>query len=81
MQAEVPLVPIVMRNVGEVMWRGAQVVRPGRVEVVVLPPVDTSDFSVEMLDEHVKSVRDQFVETLAHWPGSSVRRLPAGSAS
>jgi putative phosphoserine phosphatase/1-acylglycerol-3-phosphate O-acyltransferase len=81
MQAEVPLVPIVLRNVGEVMWRGAQVVRPGTVDVVVLPPVDTSEFQVETLDEHVRAVRDQFVETMAHWPASERRRLPAGSAS
>jgi 1-acyl-sn-glycerol-3-phosphate acyltransferase len=58
-----------------------QLAAPGRVEVVVLPPVDTSDFSAQTLDEHVNAVRDQFVETLAQWPGSSVRRLPAGSAS
>jgi putative phosphoserine phosphatase/1-acylglycerol-3-phosphate O-acyltransferase len=81
MQAEVPLVPIVMRNVGEVMWRGAQIIRPGTVEIVVLPPIDTSEFEVQTLGEHVAAVRDQFVETLAHWPDSAVRRLPARSAS
>jgi putative phosphoserine phosphatase/1-acylglycerol-3-phosphate O-acyltransferase len=81
MQAEVPIVPIVMRNVGEVMWRGSQVLRPGRVEVVVLPPVDTSEFRVETLDDHVKAVRDQFVETLNHWPGSSTQQLTAGSTT
>jgi putative phosphoserine phosphatase/1-acylglycerol-3-phosphate O-acyltransferase len=81
MQAEVPIVSIVMRNVGEVMWRGAQVIRPGRVEVVVLPPVDTSEFTVETLDEHIAAVRGQYLETLAHWPGAAVRQLPAGSRS
>ena len=44
------MVPIVMRNVGEVMWRGAQVIRPGTVEVVVLPPVDTS--ALDGRDDH-----------------------------
>jgi putative phosphoserine phosphatase / 1-acylglycerol-3-phosphate O-acyltransferase len=81
MQAEVPIVPIVMRNVGEVMWRGAQVVRPGRIEVVVLPAVDTSEFEVETLDEHVGYVRDLFVETLANWPGPAVAELSAVSQS
>jgi putative phosphoserine phosphatase/1-acylglycerol-3-phosphate O-acyltransferase len=57
------------------------VLRPGTAEVAVLPPVDTSEFRVETLDEHVKQVRDQFVETLAHWPGSAVARLPARSPS
>jgi putative phosphoserine phosphatase/1-acylglycerol-3-phosphate O-acyltransferase len=81
MQAEVPIVPIVMRNVGEVMWRGAQVVRPGIVEVAVLPPIDTTEFSAETLGADVEEVRNMFVETLAHWPGSAVAQLPARSAS
>jgi putative phosphoserine phosphatase/1-acylglycerol-3-phosphate O-acyltransferase len=69
MQADVPMVPVVLRNVGEVMWRGAQILSPGTVEVAVLPPVDTSQWSVETLNEHVAEVRGQFVRTLADWPG------------
>ena len=76
MQAEVPMVPIVMRNVGEVMWRGAQIIRPGRVEVAVLPPVDTSEWTVETINDHVADVRGMFVDTLAHWPARN-RELPA----
>ena len=45
MQAEVPIVPIVLRNTGELMWRGAQLIAPGTVEVQVLPPVDTSSWT------------------------------------
>jgi putative phosphoserine phosphatase/1-acylglycerol-3-phosphate O-acyltransferase len=75
MQAGVPMVPIVMRNVGEVMWRGSQVIRPGTVDVVVLGPVDTSDWALETIDDHVKHVRDMFVATLADWP-SQQRALP-----
>ncbi|MBA2348859.1 MAG: HAD-IB family hydrolase [Solirubrobacterales bacterium] len=71
MQAEVPMVPIVIRNAGEVMWRGAQTVRPGRVEVAVLPPLDTSAWTAETVADHVAEVRAQFVHTLAHWPASS----------
>ncbi|MGI8559035.1 MAG: HAD-IB family hydrolase [Solirubrobacteraceae bacterium] len=76
MQAEVPIVPIVMRNVGEVMWRGAQMLSPGTVEVAVLPAVDTSDWRRESIDEHVREVRELFVRTLADWPGDA-RALPA----
>lgn len=75
MQAGVPMVPIVMRNAGEVMWRGAQVIRAGTVEVVVLPPVDTSGWRTETVAEHTQQVRAMFVDTLAHWPG---RPLPPG---
>jgi len=68
MQAEVPMVPVVIRNAYEVMWRGAQTVRPGRVEVAVLPPVDTADWSVKTIEDHVAEVRGMFLETLDNWP-------------
>jgi putative phosphoserine phosphatase/1-acylglycerol-3-phosphate O-acyltransferase len=68
MQAEVPMVPIVIRNAGEVMWRGAQTVRPGRVEVVVLPPVDTSAWTAKTVAGHTDDVRRQFVDALSAWP-------------
>jgi putative phosphoserine phosphatase/1-acylglycerol-3-phosphate O-acyltransferase len=69
MQAEVPMVPIVLRGAGDVMWRGAQTMRPGVIEVVVGKPVQTTDWTPETIDRHVAEVRDIFVETLAHWPG------------
>lgn len=76
MQAEVPIVPIVIRNAGEVMWRGAQTVRPGRVQVAVLPPVTTSAWTAKTVTDHMDEVRAQFVHTLANWPSAS-KELPA----
>ena len=52
MQAQAPVVPIVLRNVGEVMWRGSQVLRAGTIEVCVLPPVDTRDWQRETVSDH-----------------------------
>jgi putative phosphoserine phosphatase/1-acylglycerol-3-phosphate O-acyltransferase len=75
MQADVPIVPIVMRNVGQVMWRGSQAIRSGTVEVAVLDPIDTSGWDVDELGEHVQEVRDLFVETLANWPTDEAREL------
>jgi putative phosphoserine phosphatase / 1-acylglycerol-3-phosphate O-acyltransferase len=69
MQARVPMVPVVLRNVGEVMWRGAQVLSPGTVEVAVLPAVDTTRWSAETIDDHVAEVREMFLDTLGAWPG------------
>jgi putative phosphoserine phosphatase/1-acylglycerol-3-phosphate O-acyltransferase len=77
MQAGVPIVPVVMRNVGEVMWRGSQAIRPGTVEVAVLDPVDTSDWTVEDLADHVEEVRGMFLETLESWPAGAQRQLEA----
>lgn len=68
MQAGVPMVPIVLRGAGELMWRSAQTVRRGTVEVCVLPPVDTSRWRAETVDDHVAEVRGMFERTLADWP-------------
>jgi putative phosphoserine phosphatase / 1-acylglycerol-3-phosphate O-acyltransferase len=74
MQAQVPMVPIVLRNVGELMWRGSQVLRGGTIEACVLPPVDTSDWTRETINDHVAEVRGMFLDTLAHWPTEPDRR-------
>jgi putative phosphoserine phosphatase / 1-acylglycerol-3-phosphate O-acyltransferase len=80
MQAEVPMVPIVIRNAGEIMWRGAQTLHQGTVEVVVKPPVATSGWERETINEHVEGVRNIFVETLENWPGDQQRpRRRAGT--
>ena len=51
------------------MWRGSQTLRPGRIEVVVLPPFDTSGWSVRDINARVEEIRTAFLHTLAHWPG------------
>ncbi len=77
MQAGVPIVPIVIRNAGELMWRGASTVREGTVQVAVLPPIPTADWTVDELDKHVEEVRDRYVETLSGWDG----QRPGGPVS
>ncbi|MDX1735985.1 MAG: HAD-IB family hydrolase [Halioglobus sp.] len=64
MQAGVPMVPIVIHNALDVAPKGEFVFRAATVEVEVLPPVDTSDWSVETLDEHVAQVRNLFLRAL-----------------
>lgn len=64
MQAGVPMVPVVLRNTTDWWPKGSLYGRPGTVEVDVLPPVDTSDWSPETIDEHVALVRDMFLEVL-----------------
>ncbi len=73
MQAGVPIVPIVLRNTGELMWRGATTVSPGVVQVRVLPPVPTDGWTVEDLDERVAEVRGSYLRTLADWGGRGER--------
>lgn len=70
MQAKVPMVPIVMRNLGEIMPAHSMVIRPGTADVAVLPPVPTDDWTKENLDEQVAKVRQMYLDTLSDWPGS-----------
>jgi putative phosphoserine phosphatase/1-acylglycerol-3-phosphate O-acyltransferase len=70
MQAGVPIVPIVMRNTGELMWRRSMVINPGTVDVAVLEPIPTNDWTVDDFDARVADVRQRFVDTLDDWPTS-----------
>jgi putative phosphoserine phosphatase/1-acylglycerol-3-phosphate O-acyltransferase len=64
MQAGVPIVPVVFRNVLDALPKDALVVRPAIVEAVVLPPVDTSGWTVAGLDDEIKAIRGQYLEVL-----------------
>jgi putative phosphoserine phosphatase/1-acylglycerol-3-phosphate O-acyltransferase len=68
MQAGVPIVPIVIRNAGLHLWRGSMVMRPGTIDVAVLPPVLVDDWRREDLDRHVADVQALFQATLDDWP-------------
>lgn len=73
MQAGVPIVPIVVRNTGELMWRKSVIVNPGTVDVHVLDPIPTDDWTADTLDERIAEVRQLFVDTLEDWPGEENR--------
>lgn len=68
MQAQVPIVPIVIHNAGDLMWRNSLVAHPGTVYVDVLEPVDTKGWELADLDEHVAEVRGRFADVLATGP-------------
>lgn len=63
-QAGVPIVPIVIHNAGDVAPKGDFVFRPATVQVDVLPPVDTSSWRAETIEEHVQEVRNMFASAL-----------------
>ncbi len=81
MQAGVPVVPIVFRGIDQVQWRGAQVIRPGVVEAVVLPPVDTSSWTPETVGDHRDEVRTMMQTALDRWPTPTRAGLPVGGAA
>ena len=71
MAAGVPIVPVVLRNAGELMWRDSQIAQSGTVDVVVHPPIDVTQWTLDELDKRVAEVRDLYVHTLEDWPGSA----------
>jgi putative phosphoserine phosphatase/1-acylglycerol-3-phosphate O-acyltransferase len=64
MQAGVPVVPVVIHNAGDVAPKNEFVMRPARVRVDVLPPVDTAGWQVANLADHVAEVRGMFLKVL-----------------
>ncbi len=65
-QAGVPVLPIVLRNTGERLPRHSKVIRPGVVQVCVLPPV--TDWTTETMKGQITALHAAFEDTLAHWP-------------
>lgn len=76
MQAGVPLVPVVIHNSTDVSPKGSMLYRPGTIHVDVLPPVDTSSWRPETINDHVAEVRGMFLETL----GQAGEGEPAGAS-
>lgn len=63
-QSGVPIVPVVIHNSGDISPKGEKIFRSGTVHVDVLPAIETTDWSVANIDEHVADVRNAFLRTL-----------------
>jgi len=63
-QAGAPIVPIVIHNSADVQPKGDMICHPGTVDVEVLPPIDTSEWSATSIDAHVAEVRNQYLNVL-----------------
>jgi 1-acyl-sn-glycerol-3-phosphate acyltransferase len=59
-EAGVPVVPVAIKHTDELMGKGTGVARPGSIELVVLPPVETAGLStdddVKRLAEHANAM-------------------------
>ncbi len=64
MQAGVPIVPIVLRNAHDALPKGAWFVRPSEIEVVVHPPISTSDWTRDDLDRRIEEIHALYQATL-----------------
>lgn len=64
MNAGVPIIPVVIKNAYMALPKGSSVFKPTHIEVVVLDPVDTSEWKKKHIDTYVEEVRNLFVKEL-----------------
>jgi len=68
MEAGVPIVPICLHDAGNVLPRGAWLMRSATVHVTVLEPVSTQAWKLETLDEEIERIRECYERALSPWP-------------
>jgi len=64
MQLRLPVVPLTLDGAHQVLPKNAWLPRPGTVRVRISPPIDTRDWTVDRLDEHVAEVRGIIARSL-----------------
>lgn len=68
MQAGVPVVPVVMRNAGDLMRPHSLVISSGTVDVAVLKPISTKTWTPKNVGRQAEKIRQLYLDTMAHWP-------------
>jgi putative phosphoserine phosphatase/1-acylglycerol-3-phosphate O-acyltransferase len=72
MSAGVPIVPIVIRNAEAISARDSSTLHPGKVDVVVYPPLSLADWTLDNLSDRIAEVRQLYIDTLTNWPTRTV---------
>ncbi len=64
MQAKVPIVPVIIKNAHDALPKGASIIRPSVVEVVIGKPIPTKRWKKENLDKHISKIRNLYLKEL-----------------
>jgi len=64
MEAQVPIVPIVVYNSHDALPRGKNFVTPSVVLIKVLPPRNTSKWTKENMNTQIEDIRNQYLQEL-----------------
>ena len=64
MKAGVPIIPIVIKNAYLAMPKGSNIFKPTHIEVVVLDPIDTSEWKPKLIDKYIEEVRNLYIKEL-----------------
>lgn len=75
-----PIVPIVLRNCGQLMPRGSKVAAPGTVQALVLSPISTAGWTEDDVDAEARQLQQRYLDVLTHWPASGADAAPADDA-
>ena len=73
MQAGVPIVPIVITNSSDSMPKNGIVIRPAKIDVKVLPPVATDDWTSENIHQQADMIRNMFLKELGQARNDNVK--------
>lgn len=65
MATGVPIIPVVLKNALDALPRHGVIVRPATVEVVVLPPIPTDDWTLENMNERIAEIHERYRTILA----------------
>jgi putative phosphoserine phosphatase/1-acylglycerol-3-phosphate O-acyltransferase len=68
MSVGIPIVPIVIRNAEVIAARDSSTFNPGKVDVVVYPPIPVDDWTHDNLEQRIEEVRQLYLDTLKDWP-------------
>lgn len=60
-----PIVPVYVHGAPELSKGGSLLTKPGILDVYIHQPIDTSEWSIETIDEHIEFVRNKYLE----WAG------------
>ena len=63
-KGQVPIIPVVIKNAYMATPKGSTMFKPTHIEVVVLDPVDTSEWKTKNVDIYVEEVRNLFLKEL-----------------
>ncbi len=81
MQAGVPIVPIVIHNASDIAPKGDFIFRKGTVDVEVLPPIETNEWTTANMEQQVAQVRALFLEALGQVEVTSTTKKSAVQAA
>jgi putative phosphoserine phosphatase / 1-acylglycerol-3-phosphate O-acyltransferase len=79
MAANIPIVPVVIRNAESIAPRHSSTLHPCAVDVAVFPPISVDEWTRANLPENIAEVRELYRNTLAAWPRNTPPHIQIGA--